>query len=139
MHTDLGNRASKAYTLNIRCACSQQELAALLAPEEFAILWTSCFAQCSSQQLCIPQWGHKQVVTTGSCDIAGYCSLLLRTSSTELVLQGKCCDRFHACLRREQTMHWAIWQQMKSPAKGFEDIVRIHFFQRRKHVSTDPS
>ncbi len=34
MHTDQGNRASKAYTLNIRCACSQQALAALLAPAE---------------------------------------------------------------------------------------------------------
>ena len=36
---------------------------------------------------------------------------------------------------REQTMHWAIWQQMKSPPKGFEDIVRTHFRQRKKHVS----
>ena len=32
-------------------------------------------------------------------------------------------------------MHWAIWQQMKSPPKGFEDVVRTHFKQRQKHVS----
>ena len=35
-------------------------------------------------------------------------------------------------------MHWAIWQQMKSPPKGFEDIVRTHFRQRQKHVSVPP-
>lgn len=32
-------------------------------------------------------------------------------------------------------MHWAIWQQMKSPPKGFEEIVREHFRQRKTHVS----
>ena len=36
-------------------------------------------------------------------------------------------------------MHWAIWQQMKSPPKGFEDVVRTHFRQRRKHVSAPQS
>ena len=35
-------------------------------------------------------------------------------------------------------MHWAIWQQMKSPPKGFEDVVRTHFKQRQKHVSILP-
>ena len=27
-------------------------------------------------------------------------------------------------VRREQTMHWAIWQMLKSPPKGFEEVVR---------------
>ena len=35
-------------------------------------------------------------------------------------------------------MHWAIWQQMKSPPKGFEDVVRMHFKQRQRHVSVSP-
>ena len=35
-------------------------------------------------------------------------------------------------------MHWAIWQQIKSPPKGFEDVVRTHFKQRQKHVSFRP-
>lgn len=33
-------------------------------------------------------------------------------------------------------MHWAIWQQLKFPPKGFEDIIRTHFRQRKDHVSS---
>ena len=127
MHTDQGNRASKAYTLNIRCAC--------LCTDSFASSRRTCFPV--NQQLCIPQWYRKEIAATVPHDSAGFQCLLLKTSSSEFVLQGLCCDRFDACSRREQTMHWAIWQQMKSPAKGFEDIVRTHFIQRQKHVSTD--
>ena len=38
-------------------------------------------------------------------------------------------------LRREQTLHWAIWQQLKSPPAGFEDVVRTHFRLRRAEIS----
>jgi fido (protein-threonine AMPylation protein) len=34
-------------------------------------------------------------------------------------------------------MHWAIWQQMKSPPKGFEEAVRAHFRLRREQVLAD--
>ena len=54
-------------------------------------------------------------------------------------LKGECSEGAGACgTCREQTMHWAIWQQMKSPSKGFEDVVRTHFKQRQKHVSMLP-
>ncbi|KAK9830590.1 hypothetical protein WJX81_002568 [Elliptochloris bilobata] len=35
---------------------------------------------------------------------------------------------------REQTMHWAVWQMLKSPPKGFEEVVRAHFRLRRAPV-----
>ncbi|CAL8462440.1 g1973 [Coccomyxa elongata] len=35
---------------------------------------------------------------------------------------------------REQTMHWAIWQQLKSPPLGFEEVVRSHFRLRKEQV-----
>ena len=31
-------------------------------------------------------------------------------------------------------MHWAIWQQLKSPPAGFEDVVRAHFKHRRAPI-----
>jgi baculoviral IAP repeat-containing protein 6 len=34
-------------------------------------------------------------------------------------------------------MHWAIWQQMKSPPRGFQEVVRSHFRHRRERVLAD--
>lgn len=31
-------------------------------------------------------------------------------------------------------MHWAIWQQLKSPPLGFEEVVRSHFRLRKEQV-----
>ena len=31
-------------------------------------------------------------------------------------------------------MHWAIWQQLKSPPRGFEEVVRAHFRHRRAPI-----
>ena len=31
-------------------------------------------------------------------------------------------------------MHWAIWQQLKSPPLGFEEMVHCHFRQRKEQV-----
>ncbi|KAK9806493.1 hypothetical protein WJX73_002810 [Symbiochloris irregularis] len=37
---------------------------------------------------------------------------------------------------REQTLHWAIWQQLKHPPAGFEEVVRTHFRLRRAELTT---
>lgn len=34
-------------------------------------------------------------------------------------------------------MHWAIWQQMKTPPRGFEEVVRSHFRHRRERLLAD--
>ena len=39
--------------------------------------------------------------------------------------------------RREQTLHWAVYQQMKKPPAGFEEVVRRHFKSRRVHVQVN--
>lgn len=44
------------------------------------------------------------------------------------------CESRYGPGRREQTMHWAIWQQLKSPPAGFEDVVRAHFEHRRAPI-----
>lgn len=31
-------------------------------------------------------------------------------------------------------MHWAIWQMLKSPPQGFEEVVRAHFRLRKAPV-----
>jgi hypothetical protein len=31
-------------------------------------------------------------------------------------------------------MHWAIWQMLRSPPAGFEDVVRGHFRLRKAEV-----
>lgn len=31
-------------------------------------------------------------------------------------------------------MHWAIWQMLKSPPRGFEEVVRAHFRLRAAPV-----
>ena len=31
-------------------------------------------------------------------------------------------------------MHWAIWQQLKSPPHGFQEAVRAHFRLRREPI-----
>ena len=31
------------------------------------------------------------------------------------------------CACREQTLHWAIFQQLKSPSPGFEEVIKAHF------------
>lgn len=31
-------------------------------------------------------------------------------------------------------MHWAIWQQLKSPPLGFREVVRSHFKLRKEQV-----
>lgn len=31
-------------------------------------------------------------------------------------------------------MHWAMWQQLKSPPLGFEEVVRSHFRLRKEQV-----
>ena len=49
-------------------------------------------------------------------------------------MQGLIFHFVHIFLRREQTMHWAIWQQLKSPPKGFEEVVRAHYRHRRAPV-----
>ena len=55
-------------------------------------------------------------------------SSVVNTVASRSALQCGCC--------REQTLHWAIWQQLKSPPPGFEDVIRSHYQLRRAELTS---
>lgn len=59
------------------------------------------------------------------------CKLARQTASR---FSQRCSQLCLVCAFREQTLHWAIWQQLKSPSAGFEDVIKSHFRLRKAEI-----
>ena len=55
--------------------------------------------------------------------------------STMLSENGRKQDREYTANIREQTMHYAIQEQLRSPPRQFEDAVRTHFRHDSLHAT----
>lgn len=61
---------------------------------------------------------------------------LLTASRIRTELAGAC-DSHQLCgCCREQTLHWAIWQQLKSPPPEFEGVIKSHFRLRKDKIKS---
>lgn len=135
MHTSAGDSASREYNRSIRCGpwglgvlrchMSNTSLCRLLCWMLDAALFT----------LGCPTPFFTMSLNIVHCTCWYREDLLLQEIIAVFIISCTTCESY-ACWCRENTLHWAIFQALKSPPPSFKDIVQKHFQLRKDSITS---